>query len=181
MELAALIARDPQAWKSFLEEYGGQIEQACRRALRTSGRRPDEAALADACAEVIRILLDDDCRLLRQHRPGARLGAYLNVIAFSRTLNGLRQRKALPWLPERFAQAADEPLRMLERSQRLQEAMNALPPRDAELLRLFHLEDLGYAEIALRTGEPADQVGTLLARARQKLRKALGDDFLESV
>ena len=179
--VARLVALAPQAWERLLAEYGGQIEQACRRALAETGRKPDPAAVADAAAEILRALLEDDRRLLRQFRPGSRLGPYLNVIAHSRTLGALRSRTPIPWFPAGIGERADEITRLAERSERLAKAMEAIPQRDARLLRLFYLEGLSYAEAAGQTGEPAEQMGTLLARARKKLKEVLGEDFLESV
>ena len=49
----------------------------------------------------------------------------------------------------------------------------------AGLLRLFYLEGLNYPGISLKTGIPQAQLGILLQRARDTLRKELGRDFPE--
>ncbi len=177
-----LLARDPGAWEALLAGYGGEIEAVCRRTLAQAGRPRDAASVADAVAEVFRALLEADARALRNFRPGAALGAYLHVIARRRTLDLARKRSpaGIPWMEE--TPAADGPAENLiaaERLERLKEALSALPGRDAELLRLFHLEGLSYLEISARCGLPAAQLGVLLSRARERLREGLGREFGE--
>ena len=183
--VARLVALDEMAWVTLLETYGGLVASSCRRSLLRAGLRADEEAVADASAEVVRTLLADGCRLLKAHRPGTPLGAYLRVIARTRTLNALRSLAPFPLLGEAFDPegegAVGEALRLSERAERLGQALGTLPARDAEALRLFHLEGLDYAGISARVAVPPDQVGVLLKRAREKLRAILGEDFLESV
>ncbi len=181
--VASLLAREPGSWERLLEVHGGVIAGSCRRALAHAGLPASQAEIADAFAEAVGTLLENDQRLLRRHRLGTPLGAYLSVIAYTCTRRHAR-RPSPPLLDE------DEPpgqdlaalgLEAAERASRLREALGSLPSRDAEALRLFHLEGLRYAEIAARTGIPEGQVGMLLARARERLRQSLGEDFLESV
>lgn len=181
--VASLLRRDPAAWQELLARHGGLIEACCQRVLAGSGRQVDEGTVADLSAEVIRALLEDGCKLLRRYRPETPLAAYLSVIARTRALNALRgERSGLavdPALPSGEPSQA-EILEAAERAVRLREALAALPSRDADALRLFHLEGIPYAEIARRLGIPSEQVGPLLFRAREKLREALGKNFPES-
>lgn len=182
--LAALLARAPGAWEALLSRYGGLIAATARQVLGRLGLPADAAAVADASAEVVKSLLAEDLRLLRALRPGTPLGAYLRVIARSRILNMARQLspQSLPWVePTGEGPPADEAARLGERAARLGQALSAMAPRDAGILRLFHLEGLDYAAIAGRLGVPAAQVGVLLRRAREKLRQALGEDFPDSM
>lgn len=176
--------RKEAAWRELLARHGGTIEAACRRTLLQAGLPHDGGALADAAAEVLRALLQDGCRILRQFRPGASLGAYLHVVAHHRTIDLARRRSSapLPWLPLQAAPASPEALLLAaERRERLREALAALPAREAECLRLFHLEGRRYPEIAGRVGVPVAQLGVILSRARELLRERLGKDFGESL
>ena len=178
-----LIARDPGAWEAFLAEYGGLLAAACRWTLFHAGAPSDPSSVSDASAEVVRALLEDDARLLRRHRPGTPLGAYLRVIARSRTLNALPRNRAFSLLEDRDApldEGADAALQAAERAARLREALFRLDPKDREALRLFHLEGLPYAEISRRTGIPQGALGMALTRARERLRALLGGNFLET-
>ena len=176
-----LLAKESAAWEEFLSRFGGKVEAACRRTLLQGGVPSDSSAVADAVAEVVRALLDKDARLLRRFRPGGSLGAYLHVVARGVTIDGLRRRdpEALPWLEESFSRDPAELPRKAELEERVREALAALPAREAELLRLFHLEGLSYREISERTGVPEGQVGVYLLRARETLKERLGPGILE--
>lgn len=71
---------------------------------------------------------------------------------------------------ERAASAADSPLRVLETKelgQRIQKALDALPPEYRELLLLVADERLSYQEVADLTNQSADAVRGKLHRARR--------------
>jgi RNA polymerase sigma-70 factor (ECF subfamily) len=76
---------------------------------------------------------------------------------------------------ERSASAADSPLRVLETKelgQRIQAALDALPPEYRELLLLVADEQLSYQEVADLTGQSADAVRGKLHRARRAFATA---------
>ncbi len=66
-----------------------------------------------------------------------------------------------------------EALLAAERHARLRQAMTRLPPRDAELLMMKHVDDCSYKEIASRLNVTVAVVEMRLFRARQKLRVML--------
>lgn len=68
--------------------------------------------------------------------------------------------------PETLATQADE-------RQRLMLALESLPARSREILVLRELEGCSYKEIADITGTPLGTVMSTLARARERLRRAL--------
>ena len=55
----------------------------------------------------------------------------------------------------------------------LRGAMDTLPERDAQILSLYYVEELTYAEIAEVLGVSVAAVDSLIQRARQKLRESL--------
>jgi RNA polymerase sigma-70 factor (ECF subfamily) len=67
--------------------------------------------------------------------------------------------------------AADTVVEHDERVASVQEALNALTPRDREILLLWDA-GLSYPEIAAQTGLAVGAVGTTLARARRRLVEA---------
>jgi RNA polymerase sigma-70 factor (ECF subfamily) len=71
---------------------------------------------------------------------------------------------------------AGDPLSWLLRDERdtlVRRAVARLPPREAEILLLKHVEDWSYREIAARLGTTPKAVETRLARARARLRSDL--------
>jgi RNA polymerase sigma-70 factor (ECF subfamily) len=60
-----------------------------------------------------------------------------------------------------------------ERMKVIQEAINALPPEQKEVVTLRDIEGFSYEEVAEITGFNLGTVKSRLARARQDLRKKL--------
>jgi RNA polymerase sigma factor (sigma-70 family) len=180
--VARLVARDPEAWRGFLDAYGPAIEGSCRRALLRAGAPADPQAVADASAETVALLFRDDLRLLKRYRSGHPLEAYLRVIARSRTLRLLKGRRgvSLSGAGPASGDLVQEAAEAAERALRVREALGRLPERDAEALRGFYGEGLTHAELAPRLGLSAGQVGMALSRAREKLRALLGKEFGDS-
>ena len=52
-------------------------------------------------------------------------------------------------------------------------ALRQLSPRDQELIRLKHFEELSYREIGQRLGLTVNNVGVSLSRAEGRLRRIL--------
>jgi RNA polymerase sigma-70 factor (ECF subfamily) len=90
-----------------------------------------------------------------------------------------RVRLEVP-LPERPLEAgAPGPEHELERVRlrtRLLRAMSALPEEQRAVIALREWDGLGYEEIAVIEGVPLGTVRSRLARAREALRAALGDE-----
>jgi RNA polymerase sigma factor (sigma-70 family) len=89
-------------------------------------------------------------------------------VAQARALEGEELSGAQP--PEKLAAGREELGRALE-------AMNALPPRQREVLYLSACEGLATREIAEVLGITADAVKANLSLARKKLREQLQDLF----
>ncbi len=181
--VALLLSRAPGAWERFLARYDPLISGICRRTFLQAGAPADPQSVADASMTVVEALLSEEYRLLRAFRKGSSLEAYLRVISRSRTLDVLRRRTGSlpPWMQEVPAPVEVPLVEVEERRERLKAALATLPPREARSLRLFHVEGLSYAELALRLDMPPAQVGVFLKRSREKLRAILGDNFLEEV
>ncbi|HEY4120978.1 MAG TPA: sigma-70 family RNA polymerase sigma factor [Byssovorax sp.] len=73
------------------------------------------------------------------------------------------------------APGPDERAWTAERTRRLDRALAALPDAQRDALVLFHVEGLGYVEIAARLGVAMGTVATWLARGRKAVAEALGE------
>lgn len=62
-----------------------------------------------------------------------------------------------------------------ERAQRLSIALESLAKEPREALLLFHVDGLGYQEIARRMGVPLGTVATWISRGRRSIAEALGE------
>ena len=116
-------------------------------------------------------------RRLADLRDGAKLRPWLMSIAANeaRQLTRSKRRRSLreiavldPSTPPMDAMAADRV--------DLANALTMLEPRDRELLGLRYLAGMDSAEIGKAVGMSPTAVRSRLARARERLRKELGDD-----
>jgi RNA polymerase sigma-70 factor (ECF subfamily) len=53
--------------------------------------------------------------------------------------------------------------------------LGGLQGTEAQVVRLYHLEGKSYQEISLAVGMPENSIGSILSRARNKMRRAGGD------
>jgi RNA polymerase sigma-70 factor (ECF subfamily) len=117
---------------------------------------------------VLRIARNHCLDLLRRRAPassGVDLGA--------ESTEGDRTELADPG-----ALRGDESLERSELSVALQAAVTALPASYREVIHLFHVEQMGYREIAEVMEVPIGTVMTWLHRARAQLRAALAEKGL---
>ena len=98
--------------------------------------------------------------LLRRHRrsEARRLHAYA---------------RSEPAMPVTFD--ADTRIDAVAAGTRLAQGLRGLPGRDRDALLLFAWADLSYEQIAVALGIPIGTVRSRIARARSRLRNALGD------
>jgi RNA polymerase sigma factor (sigma-70 family) len=76
----------------------------------------------------------------------------------------------------------EEPGLVLERTQQRAEitrALNALPPRQREALKLYFTEELGHSAIAERTGQTLRTVRRHVARGYETLRRELNPELVK--
>jgi RNA polymerase sigma-70 factor (ECF subfamily) len=103
--------------------------------------------------------------LRRRHREAVRLAPADRAPSSSR-----------PALLERLADPAPGPdgrLTREEQAERVRRALGTLQPELRRAMWLFHVEGLGYRDIAAKLDVPVGTVGTWVMRGRQKLARAL--------
>ncbi len=167
-----------------LEALRPAVRGLAAHLLRERVSHPD---VEDCASETFRRALEGRGRLL----AGAPVRPWLLGIARHVTLDALRARRKAA---QRDAGAGDEPssspvvervadpgplpdarAEQRERAARIQMAMQQLPEQPRQALLLFHLEGLGYREIAERMGVPVGTVGTWVTRGRQSLAAQLSE------
>lgn len=122
-------------------------------------------------------------RALRTFRPGAKFSTWIFTITYHACCDRLARSKRFSSeeLPERADPAAG-PETLAERGDeaiRLRAAIDALPQKYRTVITLFHLQGKQYEEIADVLGLPMGTVKTHLFRAKEMLRKALGEAAAE--
>jgi RNA polymerase sigma-70 factor (ECF subfamily) len=157
-------------WQEIIKRDGKAVWQTAYRLL---GNRAD----ADECfQEAFLAALEVSGREEVRHWR-----ALLQRLVAVRAVDRLRRRyrhgtsqqvadwDALPGPAPMPSQAAEDS----ELAERLRTALACLPPNQAEVFCLHHLEDWSYQEIARHLAISVDSVGVLLHRARKRLRQLL--------
>lgn len=197
----ALIARcadgDDHAWSEFLRRYGNFVDFMVRRALSSqAGRLPGPDEVQDVRDEVIGWLVENDGRVLRTYRGESRLTSWIGVVIGRRARRIARRGAGLDaktvsldaLTPEATSHLAfdargeDAAGSRESALGRLGAALEAIPERDRLLLKGAFYEKRSYTELAEELGVRPDSIGQLLYRAKQRLKKQLGDaSFLEQL
>lgn len=162
---------DPRAFARLVDQH---LPRVHRLAWRTLGNDADAQDVAQ----------DTFLRAFTQlptWRTGhAQFSTWLYRVAFNLCQNRLRARK--DWvdvedvdLPDP-ATAPDLALARQQRLQRIEDALAQLPQRQREALLLCHYEGQSQIEAAAVLGVSVEAIGSLLARARRRLRAILPDE-----
>ena len=117
-------------------------------------------------AWLLRIARNHSIDLLRRRRPTLALSAE------GRSEDGPETGVA-PELQDHFAVSGEQRVQEEEAQRDLDRAVAALPPRYREVIALFHIQHLSYAEIADTLRVPIGTVMTWLHRARKELKAQL--------
>ena len=160
----------PRAWQDFVDRFLGLVIHVTNHTAESRGRKIDDATREDLVAEVFLTLLQNDFAVLRRFRRNCSLATYLTVISRRVVVRKLMRmtRSAAPvGVPERIQEAP--PARM-ENREEVQRLLMRLEPREANVVRMYHLEGKSYEEIGRVVGVSANSIGPMLSRARDKMR-----------
>ena len=118
-------------------------------------------------------------RSLRTFKPGAKFSTWIFSIAYHACCDRLNRRKR--YSSEEMPDRADprpgpEPEAIAQDdARRLRVAIDALPEKYRTVITLYHLQGKQYEEIATVLQLPMGTVKTHLFRAKEQLRKLLGE------
>jgi RNA polymerase sigma-70 factor (ECF subfamily) len=178
--LARIRRGDAAAFETVAREHAPRL---FRLAFRLSGRREDAEDLVQET--LVRAL-----PRLRLFEGRARLSTYLVRALVNVWRNRLRARKRsrlVDWVfgptgretavpePVDAGPSALERLEAAERASSVRDAVLQLEPTRRLTLLLREVESLSYEEIAVMTGVPIGTVRSRISRARDELRRRLGD------
>lgn len=150
----------------FLQRMEGPLLRYAMRMLRSEEKAQD--AVQETFLRWIRI---------RPHLPQGREAAWLFAVCRTRALDMMRRERPVKPIDDGEAQicesVAPTPEEVLEQSEAVSEALSALerlPEREQEVLRLKLQEGLSYREISEVTGLSVSHVGVMIHTAIQKIR-----------
>ncbi len=191
--LRRCAAGEDKAWEEFLSRYGPFLDFIVRKSW-TATRRgvpPTQSKVEEIRDELITWFLENDGRVLKTYRGEAKLTSWLGVVAGRRARRLARKglglsskmvsldaltEDAATHLSVTEAAAADEDEAIRAQAlARVASALEELPERDRSLLRGAFFEERSYEQLAQEVGVKPDSIGQLLYRAKDKLKKKLGN------
>src|SRR3954447_9467570 len=172
------LGKEPGAWNDFVDRYMGLIYHVIHHVSHARSLVLAPADIEDIAAEVFLGLVDDNYAVLHRFRGASSLPTYLTVVARRICVKEVikRHREAeLGHLSAHRAIIDDEAAGQAEAiasAAEVEQMLENLPERDAEVVRLYHLKYLNYRQIGKQLGIPENSVGPILSKARQRLRRA---------
>jgi RNA polymerase sigma factor (sigma-70 family) len=170
-----LIARDEQAWRHFVSEFGGIVYGVASGFGFSEAERDD--LFQNACIAAL--------RAIETLRDPSRLATWFYRIAHRLAIDDLRRRREVSLedrpqgVPtERILQIEPTVIRELEQVEeiaRLYDALSHLDPRCRRLLGALYLEEPqpSYREVSRREKIPIGSIGPTRARCLEKARKLI--------
>ncbi len=173
--LERCLQRKPRAWEDFVDRFMGLVvhvvsHTALARSVQLASHDRD-----DLCADVFVAVVQNDFALLRNFRGHSSLATYLTVVARRIVVKELLARRAASVGGDGAGEAADAqrpPEQLIEDRDEVQRLIGQLEGKEADAVRMYHLEGKSYDEIGAELGIPVNSVGPILSRARNKLRQA---------
>ncbi len=169
-DLVAMTLRgDSGAFATLVERYDRAVYHLAYRTLH------DVEEARDATQEAFFKAF----RSLRTFKPGAKFSTWIFAIAYHACCDRLNRRRHFTGdeLPDRAdpSPSPEHQVIALDEASRLRAAIDALPEKYRTVVTLFHLQGRQYEEIASVLGLPMGTVKTHLFRAKEQLRRLLGE------
>lgn len=178
--LQRCLDREPRAWQNFVDRFVGLVVHVVHRTTAGRGISIDESTRDDYVAEVFLVLIRHDFAVLRRFRRHCSLATYLTVIARRVVVRRLQQTQrdtvvdgsrepARAAAVDRVADSAPTEIQRIENADEVEHLLARLDSREANVVRMYHLEGKSYHEISQAVGINENTIGSLLHRARQKM------------
>jgi RNA polymerase sigma-70 factor (ECF subfamily) len=170
--LQAIARRDREAFACAFDYYAPRLKSFMMK----SGTSPDRA---EELAQETMVTVWRKAALFDPQKASA--SAWIYTIARNLRIDGLRRDRR----GDRLAVVLDEPpaeepqpdaiLAMTQTAEAMRDAVQALPPDQAEVIKLSFFEDMPHSDIATALGLPLGTVKSRVRLALQRLRTLLGD------
>lgn len=172
------LAGAPQAWEDFTDRFLGLVLRVVQHAAENCRIPIDPSLRDDLAAEVFLRIVDKNFAVLRRFRRQSSLHTYIAVIARRVVIEHLRgdYRRGVVRSGEHQPLAnhpspEGSPESRLENRDEVEHLLLRLDPREARIVRMYHLEKRSYKEISSLTGMPENSIGPVLTRARLAMRQ----------
>jgi RNA polymerase sigma-70 factor (ECF subfamily) len=176
--LRRCLAREPGSWNDFVDRFLSLVYHVIGYTAHLRSVRLNPQDVEDIASEVLLKIVAGDFRVLREFRGDASLATYLTVVArricIQQLVQRQRARDALArgelMAPLEDPDDAPAALKGMESLEEVEKLLRRLSGKEREIVRLYYLEGRTYEEISTQTEVPVNSVGSILSRARKKLR-----------
>jgi RNA polymerase sigma-70 factor (ECF subfamily) len=171
------LRKEPGAWNDFVDRYMGLIYHVIQHAAHARSRVLSSEDIEDIAAEIFLKIVDDDYAILRRFKGSSSLPTYLTVISRRICVKELIRRHREEELSHTSAHRASmddgavDDIEAIVSAEEVERMLEDLPPREAEVVRLYHLKYQNYRQISKKLAIPENTIGPILAKARKRLRE----------
>jgi RNA polymerase sigma-70 factor (ECF subfamily) len=177
--LRRCLNKEPGSWNDFVDRYLSLIYHVIGYTAHLRSVRLGPEDVEDIAAEVLLKIIANNYRVLREFRGESSFATYLTVVARRICIQELvrqHQRKqaiARGDLRVPAQELDEEPAAQkgVESLEEVEKLLRRLSGKEREIVRLYYLEARTYEEISTETDVPVNTIGTILSRARKKLRE----------
>lgn len=177
--LKRCLNREPGSWNDFVDRFLSLIYHVVNYTAHLRSVRVGPEDVEDIAAEVLLKIVASDFKVLREFRKEASLATYLTVVARRICVQELTRRQQVKEQIERGetrlveAEPDDAPVAQkgIESLEEVERLLRRLSGRERKIVRLYYLEGRTYEEISTDTDVPVNTIGSVLSRARKKLRE----------
>lgn len=178
------LAHHPQAWEDFVDRFLGLVVHVINHTGQSRSVHLTEQDREDFTAEVFVAILSDNFAVLRRFRGNSSLATYLTVIARRVVVRELLKRRIVAHPAhahdvEHVADNAATPIDRMANREEVERLLEELTPDDADVVRLYHLDGKSYHEISQDLGIPENSIGSILSRARARMRRLASDSTVK--
>lgn len=185
--LKRCLNKDPGSWNDFVDRFLSLIYHVIGYTSHLRSVRVGPEDVEDIAAEVLLKIVANDYKVLREFRGESSLATYLTVVARRICVHELARRQQVKdaikrgesRLPEAEPDDAPAAQKGIESLELVEKLLKKLSGREREIVRLYYLEARTYEEISTETDVPVNTIGSVLSRARKKLREAAKKSGME--
>lgn len=176
------LGGDTRAWNEFLVRYRSLVERSVRFTFFRSIYRIPHADVENVVQDLLARLYEQGGRRLRSFEGRCSVESWLKSLSVRYTLNFIRDEKRrgrygggetgdLSLLPSDEGPVSTPEER--EEVRRLDAVLDSLAPLQRTVLKMFYYDGQSYRQISQTLGIPVPTLGSLITRARSRLRQML--------
>jgi RNA polymerase sigma-70 factor (ECF subfamily) len=180
--LQRCLNHQPNSWEKFVDRYLGLVVHVVNHTAQARSLELLAQDQEDLCSEVFLALLNDNLAILRAFRGECSLATYLTVVARRIVVRQLMKQQGQTRLQQavnmldQFPVTSDSAESRIQNRDEVHRLLEGLDDRDAEVIRMYHLEGRSYQEISSHTGMPENSIGPTLSRARARMKESGSHD-----